>query len=113
MAVASAEGGGGGVDVVNLGKFAWDVVKDNAPVANQSSDNANAVPKGVDFMDMKGWSSEPRRLKLHYHTENTLGTNATDIDLICEWYYNGYATAGAAKGPGQFINAATVYAIRR
>jgi hypothetical protein len=44
-------------------------------------------------------------MKLHYHIENVLGFNATDIDIICEWYYN-----GNYKGSGQFINAATVFA---
>jgi hypothetical protein len=102
----SGEGGGGGVgDVVNIAKFAWDVMKDNMPVTNQASDNANAFPAGASFTDLSGWNSDPRVMKWHYHTENNLGFNTTDIDLICEWYFN-----GQYNGAGQYINAATVIA---
>jgi hypothetical protein len=103
--IGGEEGGGAKLDVVNLGKFMWDVVKDNSPVADQKSDNANAVPKGASFTDMSGWASDPHFIKLHYHTTNKLGINATDISITCEWYYN-----GKYNGSGQFINAATVYA---
>jgi hypothetical protein len=103
--IGGEEGGGAKLDVVNLGKFVWDVVKDNSPVADQKSDNANAVPKGASFTDLSGWESDPHSMKLRYHTENIIGTNATDINITCEWYYN-----GKYNGSGQFINAATVYA---
>ncbi len=99
------DGGGLGEIVNGTAKFAWDVIKDNRPVANQSSDNANAVPKGVDFVNLSGWSPEPRRLQLKFHWESVLGINATDLVLTCEWYYN-----GQNNGSGQYINAATVYA---
>lgn len=97
--------GGGGVDIVALGKLAWDVVKDNSPVSNQTTDNAGAIPSVAAFTDLTGWNSDPRMLKIHYHTENILGSNVTDIDLVCEWYFN-----GQYKGVGQYINDATVYA---
>jgi hypothetical protein len=103
--IGGEEGVGAKLDVVNLGKFVWDVVKDNSPVADQKSDNANAVPKGASFTDLSGWESDPHSMKLHYYTENIFGRNATDINITCEWYYN-----GKYNGSGQFINAATVYA---
>ncbi len=34
---------------VNLGKFAWEVVKDNRPKVNLSADYVNAVPKDVPW----------------------------------------------------------------
>jgi len=105
-ATISGEGGGSAVgDIVNVAKFAWEVMKDNVPVANQATDNANALPSGANFTDLSGWNSDPRVMKLHYHCENVLGFNTTDIDLTCEWYFN-----GQYNGVGQYINAATVLA---
>jgi hypothetical protein len=102
----SGEGGGGVVgDIVNVAKFAWDVMKDNMPVTNQAADNANAFPTGASFNEMSGWNTDPRVLKLTYHLENYLGFNSTDIELTCEWYFN-----GQYNGAGQYINAATVLA---
>lgn len=102
----SGEGGGSGVgDIVNVAKFAWDVIKDNVPVTNQATDNANALPTGANFTDLSGWNSDPRVMKLHYHRENLLGFNTTDIDVTCEWYFN-----GQYNGLGQYINGATVFA---
>ena len=103
-AVAAPDTIGGAVgDVVNAGKFAWDVMKDNRPVFNTASDNANALPPNVNFTDLNGWAGDPHRMVLHYHTENRLGSNTTDLDLICEWYYN-----GNYQGAGQYINAAVI-----
>jgi hypothetical protein len=102
----SGEGAGVGVsDIVNIAKFAWDVMKDNMPVTNQASDNANAFPATASFTDLSGWNADPRTMKWHYHTENSLGLNTTDIDLTCEWYFNGQYNSA-----GQYINAATVLA---
>ena len=104
-AAIAGEGGASLGDIVNLGKLAWDVIKDNRPVASQASDNANAVPQGASFTDMSGWAEEPRRMKLRFHDESVAGLNPTDINITCEWYFN-----GQVNGSGQYINAATVYA---
>ena len=44
-------------------------------------------------------------MKLHYHCENMFGLNTTDLDIVCEWYFN-----GQYNGVGQYINAASVVA---
>lgn len=94
---------GGVEDVVNVGKAVWDVMKDNAPVTNQATDIASAIPKGADFTQLDGWASDQRRLTFHYHTENILGGNTTDLDITCLWNYNGHY-----QGNGQYISGATV-----
>jgi N-acetylmuramoyl-L-alanine amidase len=95
-----------GVDtVINLGKTAWDVMKDNRPVANATSDFANALPQGARLEDVTGWDPAPRTMRLHYHSENKLGFNSTDIYLTFSWYFN-----GAWNNVGQWIDAATVIA---
>ena len=96
----------GGVDtIVNVAKTAWDVMKDNRPVASAASDFANAIPQGADIADLAGWEAGPRTMKLHYHSGNVIDINTTDIDLTLSWYFN-----GAYRGAGQYINAATVIA---
>ena len=96
----------GAVDtIVNAGKFAWDVMKDSKPVANVASDNANAIPAGANWVDLIGWAPNPSRISFRYHTENPEGTNATDINVTLQWYFN-----GQYQGAGQYINAATVIA---
>jgi hypothetical protein len=102
---AAIAGDSGAGDLINVGKFAWDVIKDNRPVASQSSDNANAVPQAANFTDLSGWGDEPRRMKLKFHSEDITGLNPTDINITCEWYFN-----GRWNGSGQYVNAATVYA---
>jgi N-acetylmuramoyl-L-alanine amidase len=91
--------------IVNVAKTAWDVMKDNRPVANATSDFANAIPQGASIADMAGWAATPRTMRLHYHSGNAIDINTTDIYLTFSWYYN-----GAYLGAGQYINAATVIA---
>jgi hypothetical protein len=42
--------------IINLGKKVWDIIKENAPVANAASEFANAVPAGADPFSMEGFS---------------------------------------------------------
>jgi hypothetical protein len=91
-------------EIVNAGKTLWDVMKDNRPVSNSTSDFANAIPQGATLTDVSGWEPTPRTVLLHYHTESYVGLS-TDIYLTISWYFN-----GAYRGTGQYINAATVIA---
>ncbi len=89
--------------IVNVGQLAWEVMRDNRPVANATSDWANAIPEGSRLEDVTGWAAEPRRLRIRYHTESTL--LSSDLEITVSWFYN-----GAWNGAGQYVNAATVVA---
>jgi N-acetylmuramoyl-L-alanine amidase len=91
--------------IVNVAKAAWDVMKDNQPVANATSDFANAIPSGAGLTDVAGWDPTARTMRLHYHSGNVIDINTTDIYLTISWYFN-----GAWNGVGQYVNAATVLA---
>lgn len=103
--VAIAGEGVGVGDIVNAASFGWTVLKDNVPVANQQTDHANALPSGVDFTALSGWEPNPSAIRFLYHCENIFGLNTTDLNVTCEWYFN-----GQHNGAGQYINAASVVA---
>jgi hypothetical protein len=44
-------------------------------------------------------------MKLHYHCENVFEFNTTDLNIVCEWYFN-----GQRNGAGQYTNTASVVA---
>lgn len=94
-------------DIVNLGQFAWAIIKDNQPVVNQQIHNASAIPQIASWGDMGDWSPEPKTMKIHFHTDDIFdtGLNPTDITITCEWYFN-----GKFNNNGQYINSAIVYA---
>src|SRR5262249_36831710 len=89
--------------IVNAAKAAWEVIKDNKPVANAASDFASAVPSGVPFTDLTGWDPNRRSIRWHYEAENLLGVAGATGDVVINWYFN-----GQYRGHGQFINHATV-----
>jgi hypothetical protein len=41
--------------VINAGKFAWDIIKDNRPVVTESSGFANAIPKGAAWEELTAY----------------------------------------------------------
>jgi hypothetical protein len=93
-------GGGGGVgDVVNIGKFVWDIMKDNAPTSTATTDSANAIPAGTDPLTMNLPDPRPRTVNITYTSDHIWGSNATTVNMACLWNFN----AQSSQTPGQYL----------
>lgn len=89
--------------VVAVGKAVWEVMKDNQPVTDASSDYASVIPRDATLEQVTGWNPDPHHITVLYHSADLLELNTTDLYLTVSWYFNGqYA------GAGQYIDAATV-----
>ncbi len=96
--------------IVNLGKAAWTVLKDNKPTFDMKHAEASAVPKGVAFGDMSGWSEQPSYMTWRYRDNSKLGSwlgsriNANEVKMTLSWYY------GGRHNGGRYIRGATLMA---
>jgi hypothetical protein len=84
--------------IVNIGKQLWDLVAKGKPVADYTTDEASAVPKGVgSWAELESWSDPVVKL---YHAK-TLGSNGRENG---DYYFRViYAFGGGAGGKGKYL----------
>jgi hypothetical protein len=102
-AVAAAEGAGV-KELVELGKFAADIMKDSAPDYSMKSDPVSVMPKDSAPLDLTGFSSDPHELKVHPVFRNKIGMLMADLPLVVQWHYG-----GRYKGHGLYINNGSIF----
>ncbi len=91
--------------IVNAGKTAWDIVKDNKAVSGAASSFCSAVPENLKFTELSGWKTKSGTWK--YKQTNVYGIDCVEFDLVYSFDYNG--TSDKVKG-ALFVNNFTVYA---
>jgi len=89
---------------VNLGKTAWDIIKDGKPVASAKSSICNAIPKGSKPGDLAGWKNFSGTWPIK--TVNGFGMTMVDIEMAWSFWGKGALKEKA----GVFVNDFTVYA---
>src|SRR4051812_13742003 len=94
-----------GVDLVNVAKTVWEVIKDGAPSAQANSAYCQAMPSKtqIPWEDLKGWQTKSFTIsfKMNSKLDDLLGLDPT-IDLVLkgEFRYNGHSD----KTPGFFLD---------
>jgi hypothetical protein len=109
----SAAPGGGGVsvdEIVNLGKAAWEIVKDNRPNATAKSAYCQAMPskKQLSWEELAGWKTSSQDWQRAWQTklsEWTGGSANIVIKFHLEYDWNGQSK----KAAGLFLNNFTVW----
>lgn len=91
--------------VVNAGKTAWDIVKDNKASSGAASSFCSAVPESLKFTELSGWKTKTG--SWIYKVTNLYGMDCVEIELVYSFDYNG--TSEKAKG-SLFVNNFTCYA---
>jgi hypothetical protein len=91
--------------IVNAGKTAWDIVKDNKAVSGAASSFCSAVPENLKFTELSGWKTKTGSWS--YKQTNLYGMDCVEIELVYSFDYNG--TSDKVKG-ALFVNNFTVYA---
>jgi hypothetical protein len=91
--------------IVNAGKTAWDIVKDNKAQSGAASSFCSAVPENLKFTELSGWKTKTGTWK--YQIENLYGGDCVEIDLVYSFDWGG--TSDKVKD-AVFVNNFTVYA---
>lgn len=91
--------------IVNAGKTAWDIVKDNKAKSGASSSFCAAVPKKLKFTELSGWKTKSGTWK--FKRLSGFGGVTVDVDLVYSFDFNG----STDKAPNaKFVNNFTCYA---
>jgi hypothetical protein len=89
--------------IINIGKLAWEIIKENRAVVNTCVDYANALPKGVtDATQLAGFS------QLQFKTYNYLAKNALGGTLADITYTVVHQYGGTLAGQGKFLSTVSV-----
>lgn len=91
--------------IVNAGKTAWDIVKDNRASSGAASSFCTAVPDNLKFTELSGWKTKSG--SWIYRSTNIYGVDCVEIELVYSFDYGG--TSDKVKG-ALFVNNFTVYA---
>jgi hypothetical protein len=89
--------------IVNIATKIWDIVKENAPVADIDTKYATAYPQGVTAATQLAQWSRPKSYIYGFSANNLYGSTMID----CEYKVT-YTYGGAYKGNGKFLTAVTV-----
>lgn len=90
-------------DIVNLGKSIWQVVVDNQPVVDVSTQSASALPgRTSDWRSMQGWKS-PRSLTYRMTYKNLYDMTVVDFSYRLLFTYG-----GNVGGKGQYLTNVTI-----
>jgi len=90
-------------NIVNIASKVWQVVKENAPVANIESKYATAYPQGVTAASQLAQWSKPKTSVYGFYAENMYGSVMVDCKYKVTYSYN-----GAYKGKGKYLTAVAV-----
>lgn len=89
--------------IVNLAQKIFDIIKQNQPVVDVTTDYANAVPAGAtQWTDLAGWS-QPEVTKYGFYAKNMYGAKVISCTYEVIRQYG-----GNYKGKGKFLTSVTV-----
>jgi hypothetical protein len=75
--------------IIEIGKDAWQFIKDNTPVVNASLDWGGAVPKGVkSWTSLAGWKDQQSK-EYMFRFKSIVGSTLTEFKFVFSWKYNG------------------------
>ncbi len=85
-------------DIVNFGKFIWEVIKAGQPVANMTTDVAHALPRGTEgWQGLSAWSL-PQSKAYNVVYKNKLGKEVVNFTYQVFYTFN-----GSVRGAGKFL----------
>jgi hypothetical protein len=89
--------------IINLGKQAWAFIKKNKPVVNLQTDQASALPSGIDnWAGLQGWQ-DPKSYVIRMTYKNGFGMKVVDFAFRVILVYG-----GNYEGKGQYIARSTI-----
>lgn len=91
-----------GSGLVIVGKALWNLLISNRPVYNSKTDFAHAIPQGVRFHSMAGWTPLPQVERFQY-LHHTFGVQVAQVRCRASFKHS-----GSYKGAGRYIANATV-----
>jgi hypothetical protein len=91
--------------IVNAGKTAWDIVKDNKASSGAQSSFCSAVPENLKFTELSGWKTKSG--SWFFRRQNGFGGTMVDVELVYSFDWGG--TSDKVKG-ALFVNNFTCYA---
>ncbi|MDZ4677749.1 MAG: hypothetical protein SGI74_09600 [Oligoflexia bacterium] len=101
MKSVQTEGEGDGInigDIVNAGKFIWEIIKAGQPVANMTSDVAHALPRGSEgWQSLSAWSL-PQAKAYNVVYKNKFGKEVVNFTYQVFYTFN-----GGVRGAGKFL----------
>lgn len=81
-----------------IGKALWNIVEDNQPVVNYTSDWAGAVPQGInDWTQLSGWKDYISK-DYSFVFKNAVGMTLSSFSWVFKFNY-----AGQYQGEGQYV----------
>ena len=87
--------------IIQIGKAAWQIIEDNAPVVNYTSDFTGAVPQGItDWTKMEGWK-DYKSPEYDIKFVNFLNMRLTEFKWVWSFKYG-----GSYNGTGNYITTA-------
>ena len=89
--------------ILSIGRKIWTVVEANKPVLNFTTQNASAVPMGVQsWQQLSGWQT-PRAFVYRVTYENLYGMDIVDFS-----YRVMFTPGGSVNGRGQYLSNVTI-----
>jgi hypothetical protein len=75
-----------GNEVLDTGKFFWDVIKDGLKVEGKT---VSILPKGSTMMDIQGWQGPTSYSEFYEQLSFLFKEKIVDFTLTASWMYNG------------------------
>lgn len=87
---------------VNIAFKVWNLIKDNAPVANVSNQTISVIPQGLQWFEMERWKG-PSATSYTIEAKNLYG-----MTVVSQTYTVAFNYGGSLRGKGAFLANATI-----
>ncbi len=91
--------------IVNVAKFAWEVIKDGKPAVDISSSSANAVPEVQDWQSLTN-TTGPNIYRMKYHAGFMWPLDDYDhvqFEILLKWDFGAHYHGGGAFIPNVWV----------
>ena len=98
--------------IVNVAKFAWDVIKDGKPAADIANSTANAVPQVDDWQTLTE-TRGPNSYRIKYHNSFVWPFDDYDhvqFEILLKWDWGARYHGGGAFIPNIWVEVPEVFA---
>lgn len=89
-------------NIVNTGKFIWEIIKENKPTLNVSKQSASALPDDLSWTEMQCWNLPASK------TYEILYSNGFGVQVVAFQFQIQYTYGGHYKGVGRYLNQVTI-----